>query len=117
MGFGSGSPTSHGNDYRAIPHSKNAVEVSRPGYVNTEEIKVAKYLIRMGNTVSFNYRAFAYHFVMHAPGPVIENVMRMFDSILDVLVERIDNDLCDDRGEYNSAITAKRIQEALEKYK
>jgi hypothetical protein len=80
-------------------------------------MKVAKYLIRVGNTVSFNYRAFAYYFVMHAPGPVIENTLRLFDALLDVLAERLDNDLCDDRGEYNSAILAKRIQEALEKYK
>lgn len=78
---------------------------------------MARYLAKAFNSQSFNYKAFAYHFVQHAPGAVIKNAFRAFDAILDVLAERYDNDANLDSDEYDCAVVAKRIQDSLQQYK
>lgn len=68
------------------------------------------------NLASLNERTFAYHFVQRAPGVVIKNLFKLFDGVLDVLAERFDNDASKDHDEYDCAVLAKRIQDALGKY-
>jgi hypothetical protein len=88
--------------------------VQTPRHLNGDEIKVARSLIKMLNVGHFDPYLIAYHFVSHAPGAVLENLMELFDKILDVLAENYDNDMCRSNQEYNAAITAKRVQDALE---
>lgn len=80
-------------------------------------MKTANAFIKMLNVASLNPQTFAYHFIQRAPGIVTKNLFRLFDAVLDVLVFRLDNDACKDMQEYECAITAKRIQDALEQYK
>jgi hypothetical protein len=77
---------------------------------------VARYLAKSFNFASFDYHLFAYLFVHNARGIVIKNMMAAMFAIMEVLGERLDNDLSNDRDEYNCAIVSKRILDALAQY-
>lgn len=78
---------------------------------------MANSLAKALNYGSFNTKTFAYHFIQRASGKTIKNLFEIFDALLDILAERFDNDMAKDNDEYDCAVMAKRIQDALGKYK
>lgn len=86
-------------------------------YKNTDELKLANSLSKSLNFGSFSANAFAYHFVQRASGKTIKNLFTLFDAVLEVLAKRLDDEAVKDYDEYDCAIMAKRIQDALGKYK
>lgn len=119
VGFGSSGTTGRFNFAKGqidggIPQ---ATQTTVGAYKNTDGYRLANVFVKSLNVIDLNSNAFAYHFVEKAPGVVIKNLFVLFDSVLDVLAQRLDDEAVKDNAEYECAIIAKRIQDALGVYK
>ncbi len=95
----------------------NVRKTTARGHTQTDELRLSKALAKGLNVMSFDYPAFAYHFVNHASGAVILNAFKMFESLINVMATKLDEGDINDNAEMEVAIAAKRIQDAMEIYK
>jgi hypothetical protein len=79
-------------------------------------MKLANSLTKGLNVMSFNYSAFAYHFVEKAPQGVIRNFFKAFEAVSNVLIARLETDTYSGVEQYECAIIALRIQDGLAPY-
>lgn len=109
-----------GSPSKPISEQISPTNVTRGGnarYANTDELRLAKYLAKALNVAHFDYPAFAYHLVNHAPSVVVYNVFLMFQSIVEVMANRYDTGDIGNNYELEVGVTSKRIIDALEVYR
>lgn len=119
LGFGSSGMTGRANLAKGQIWTNSHIGVERTtvgAYKNTDALRLANLFNKNLNVVDLNAKAFAYQFVQKSPGSVIKNLFTLFDAVLDVLAQRLDDEAVKDHDEYDCAIIAKRIQDALGKY-
>lgn len=97
--------------------SSGAISVTAPKNARGPHVQFARGLIKHFDRAEFDPYQAIYFLVHNASEGVIRNILLFFNAFLDVLVERFDNDMSGSNAEYEAAVVAKRVQDALETFK
>jgi hypothetical protein len=109
LNFGGGP---NGPSFRAQVRSSTGVTRVKSKVVGITAF--AKYLAKHAGSI--DHEEAAYEFVENASSEAILRMLLFFESLLNLLVERFDNGESSDAIEMQAAISAKRLQNAVEFY-